>query len=180
MTTSAKSTSLQNYQIILYSRALHPELFDLTGRRVLQSHDYELETWVMPGSHMMRFSKRGHCMSELVTAMEANLPTHGVVNAEYCAGERDFEHRFGGQGVTYLSTVQTESLSENLFIATYEEMDQHARENDSLAHRWTNEHGRNLSVVDLQTLSGEAHMQAFHLIAHGGLVLRTQAIFEIA
>ncbi|MEO0483436.1 MAG: hypothetical protein AAF138_07400 [Planctomycetota bacterium] len=180
MTTSAKSTSLQHYQIILYSRALHPELFDLTGRRALTSGDYELETWVMPGSHMLRFGKMGHCMSELVTARETSLPTHGVINAEYCAGERDYEHRFNEQGVTYLSTVQTESLSENLYIATYDEMDDHARANDSLAHRWTDDHGRNLSVIDLQTLSGEAHMQAFHLIANGGLVLRTQAIFEIA
>ncbi len=35
--------SLQSYQVILYHRALHPELFQLRGRKVVRHGDYELE-----------------------------------------------------------------------------------------------------------------------------------------
>ncbi|MEL7473620.1 MAG: DUF2617 family protein [Planctomycetota bacterium] len=180
MSVPAKSTCLQNYQIILYNRALHPELFELNGRRVERHGDYELETWIMPGSHMLRFGQREHCSCELVTPQERDLPTHGVISAAFCAGERDYEHAFEPHGVTYLSTVQTETLSENLYIATFDEMNRHALSNDSLVHRWDDEHGRNLSMLDCQQFNTEVHVQSFHLLAQGGLVLRTQTIFETA
>lgn len=180
MNVPTKSSALQNYQIILYGRALHPELFQLHGRRVVEHTEYELESWVMAGAHLLRFGRGGHCACELVSEQEAGLPTSGVVSAAFCAGERDYEHRFTDHGVTYMSTVQTETLSENLYIATYDEMNDHARENDSLTHRWNDASGRNLSLVDIQRLNSEVHVQAFHLLAQGGLVLRTQTIFELA
>jgi hypothetical protein len=75
--------------------------------------------------------------------------------------------------------VQTETLSENLYTATYNELLEFAREEDAAAHTWAdNEGGRNLSFVDVQRFRKEIHAQGYHLIAAGGLVVRTQAIFE--
>jgi hypothetical protein len=179
MSLPVKSPSLQSYQLLLYSRALHPEAFPLKGRRVVrQPGIYEFEVWAMSGAHLLRFESRGLCACELVSDQEGRLPEAGVVSAFLCAGERDFEHRFTRDRVTYMTTVQTETLSENLFLATYEEMMDVARATNALLHRWDDETGKCLSMIDIQQYSREVHAQAYHLIATGGLVLRTQTIFE--
>lgn len=179
-TPTRSSNSLQTYQTILYGRALHPELFALRARRVVRHGGYELEAWLTPGGHVLRFEHGSVCATELLTDQERNLPTAGIVTAFLCAGERDYEHTFGKNAVTYMTTVQTETLSENLYNSTYQEMLAFVRETTALAHAWSDEGGRCLSVVDLQRYNQEVHAQAYHLIAAGGIVVRTQTIFEHA
>lgn len=175
---STTRTSLQTYQTILYKCALHPELFQLRGRRVVKHADYELEGWLMQGAHIFRFEHGTLCCSELVTDQEGGLPSGGVVTAFLCAGDRDYEHRFERAGITFMHSVQTETLSENLFDSTFREMQEFAREAGALSCEWDTEQGRNLSIIDLQRYGKEIHCQAYHLHANGGVVLRTQTLFE--
>lgn len=207
MNTPQKTNALQAYQVVLYDRALHPEWFGLKNRRVARHGNWELEAWVMQGQHLLRFERGPICASELVTDQESGLPTAGAVAAFLCAGERDFDHAFApgapsssgsmtgkipnltsvirGEpatcpkgGVLYMTTVQTESLSENLYIATVEEMTAHVRENGSLLHAWNEDAGRGMTIVDIQKYATEVHVQAYHLLPAGGVVIRTQSIFE--
>lgn len=180
MNLPSRSNSLQSYQILLYDRALHPELFALRGRRVVRHNGYELEAWLMHGSHLLRFEHQGQCACELVTDQETGLPGSGLVAALLCAGERDFEHAFPARRVTYMTTVQTETLSENLYRATLKEMVEFAGQNGALTCRWDDDAGQCLSVLDLQRYCREVHAQSYHLMARGGLVVRTQTIFEHA
>lgn len=180
MNTPTRSSALQTYQLVLYKRALHPELFQLKGRRTLVHDGYEFEAWIMPGSHLLRFQMDKFCACELVTDQSGRLPSDGGVASFLCAGEHDFEHAFVPEKIKYVSTVQTETLTESLFAATYEEMLEFAEETESLVYRWKDsDGGRCLSVLDLQRMSREVHAQSYHLLARGGLVLRTQSIFEM-
>lgn len=179
MNTTAKSNSLQSYQVILYGRALHPELFSLKGRQVLRNGDYEVESWTMNGSHLLRFEYKTVCCCELVTDNEKN-PTQGVVSSFLCAGEHEFEHRFPKDRVNYMTSVQTETLSENLFATEFEELLDLGKKMNALIHRWNDDVGPCLSVLAMQALNREAHIQAYHLLANGGLILRSQTIFEHA
>lgn len=178
MNLPQKPSLLQTYQIILYNRVLHPELFPLKGRRVIRHGAYELEAWVMPGAHLLRFERGGLCACELLTEHERSVPTIGIVTSFLCAGERDFDHRFTKDGVNYMTSVQTETLSDNLYQSTFEEIREIVRENSALAHTWDDEAGKCMSVVDVQRYNTEVHAQSYHLIAALGLVLRTQTIFE--
>ncbi|MCB9845186.1 MAG: hypothetical protein H6811_04270 [Phycisphaeraceae bacterium] len=178
MSTPIKSSSLQTYQTIVYDRALHPELFQLRDRRIIRHAGYSLESWLMRGGHILRFEYDGHCATELVTDQESNLPATGVIQAFLCAGERDYEHTFARSKITYMTSVQTETLSENLYQATYEEISELARCEGALRSDWSVDEGRCLSVLDVQRYNHEVHAQAYHMIAAGGLVLRTQTIFE--
>ncbi len=179
MSTQPKSNALQSYQVVFYGRALHPELFPLKARKVIRHNGYELEAWVMPGQHVLRFEHGALCATELLTDQERNLPTNGILAAFLCGGERDFEHPFPKNSAVYMTTVQTETLSENLYQATYDEINQLARENAALMHSWRDEAGKCLSVIDLQRYQSEVHAQAYHLLASQGLVVRTQTIFEL-
>ena len=178
MNSPSRSSSLQAYRLILYRRALHPELFRVRGRRVVTHGEYEFEWWIMPGSHLMRFQLGGQCATELITDQEDGIPDRGIVAAIPCAGERDHEQAFGDE-IRYCSTVQTETLPESLYQATYVELTQFAKESDALIHTWQDEDGgKCASILDVQRFRKEIHAQAYHLLAQGGLVLRTQSIFE--
>ncbi len=179
MENAAKLNSLQTYQVILYDRALHPEFFDLKARRVENVSAFEFEAWLMGGSHLLRFEMGSLCACELVTDQDRGLPNTGVITAFLCAGERDFDHSFKTSPVNYITTVQTETLAENLYMATFEELRAFGRESDALVHQWDDEVGPCLSMLDMQRLSREMHVQAYHLLANQGIVLRTQTIFEL-
>jgi hypothetical protein len=165
--------------MILYRRALHPELFRVKQRRTIEQGEYQFEAWLMAGSHLLRFEYAGGCGTELITDLEEGIPDRGVVAAIPCAGERDHEQLFG-ERIRLVSTVQTESLPESLYAATYKELVAFGQENDAMVHTWTDEEGgKCASILDLQRYREEVHAQSYHLMAQGGLVLRTQSIFEM-
>lgn len=179
MNLPTRPNSLQTYQLILYRKALHPAVFNLKQRRTIAHGSYELEAWVAPGSHVMRFRYDGFVASELVTDQEGGLPVDGAVTGFPCQGEHEYDHKFTAERVTYMTSVQTETLSENLYAATYDEMVDFSKETGALIHRWTDvDGGKCLSMLDVQRLAKEVHAQSYHLMAGGGLVLRTQTIFE--
>jgi hypothetical protein len=178
MNVPTKTNVLQSYQVVLYNKALHPEFFPLKGRQVVRHGEYELEAWIMPGRHLLRFEHKTLCVSELVTEQDSKIPEAGVVTAFLCAGEREYDHKFPKDRVNYVTMVTTETLADNLYQSSYQEMLQHSRANRSLAHTWTDEGGKCLSLVDIQTSKNYVHADAYHFIASAGLVLRTQSMFE--
>jgi hypothetical protein len=174
-----KFPSVQTYKLLLYQRPLHPELFAIQDRRTLAHGGYELESWVIPGGHVLRFQGGGQCLSEAVTDEDQHLPQRGLLHAVPCLGEKDFEDRVES-AVQYFTSVQTETLSENLYQATLAEMLAFADEAGAMIVRWTDsQDSDNLSVLDLQTYRKEVHAQSYHLIGSAGFVLRTQTIFEV-
>lgn len=179
-TAPPATSALQTYQSILYSRSVHPELFDIRDRKTVRHGRYDFEAWVLPGRHVLRFEHNGHCVTEHVTDQERGLPDAGVVESFLCAGERELERRFETTGIGFMTSAQTEQLGDNLYHATFEELDELARETRALAFRWTDEVGPCMSIIDTQRYAREVHVQCYHLIAKEGLVLRTQSIFEHA
>ena len=77
-----------------------------------------------------------------------------------------------------MASVQTEQLTPNLYLSTFEELDDFAREEQAMVHRWDDEIGPCMSILAYQRLAKEVHVQAYHFIAREGLVLRTQSLFE--
>lgn len=178
MNFQPKLHGLQAFQTTIYGRALHPELFQLKDRNVLKHAGLELEAWLMPGGHLLRLQSGTSCLCELLLDQDKAAPEGGKVHSFLCAAEHDYERSFDAAGVHYIHSIQTETLSETLFDATLEEMRLHAKEMQSLVYEWTDATGRCLSAVDMQRHARELHAQSYHLIATGGVVVRTQTIFE--
>lgn len=175
--THIRQNCLQALQTIVYRRPLHPELFEIRGKRVVAHPSYELEAWIMDGSHALRFGSAGFCASELVTESNKQSPDVGIVDTFFCAGDRDYEHKFEREGVNYMTTVQTEQLSDNIYASTMEELQDFGTEVNALRCEWDDD-GPCLSMIDTQRYAKEVHVQAYHMMARGGVVLRTQTIFE--
>ncbi len=179
MSVSHKTSQGQNLRMMLYRRPLHPELFDLRSRRTIRHGDYEVEQWLIPGGHIVRFQTAGQSLTEVVIDSGDHLPESNLIHALPAFGEKDYEMPREGK-LGFFTTIQTETLTDNLFASTYREMVDFAHETGSMALSFTDaEGGSCLSLVDAQKLRREYHIQAYHLIASTGLVLRTQSIFEI-
>lgn len=176
---SGHASSLQNYHMLAFRKALHPEFFGIEGRQRVQHGDYETEAWIFRGGHNLRFQLNGFCITEVVVEHIDQIPDRGLIAALPCAGERDFEEKVA-ENLIYMTTMQTETLSDHLYLGTYKEMMQHARENDSLFAAWTDAAGKpNLSLIDVQHFRSEVHIQGYHLRSDCGLVLRTQSMVQI-
>jgi len=179
MSLSSKTTSLQAYNLALYRGALHPEFFQIEGRSRIAHGEYEFEAWIFRGGHALRFEHQNLCLSEVVGEEIAHLPERGHVTTLPCAGERDHDAEFADR-LVYMTSMQTETLTDHLYLSTYNEMMDHGRMGDCLMSAWTDELGKpNLSLLDMQRYGDEVHVQAYHLRSDCGLVLRTQTIFQI-
>jgi hypothetical protein len=181
MSISHKSSNTQLFRLMVYRRALHPELFELQGRRIYRHGDYEVETWITPAGHVVRFQVDGQCVTETVLESGDHLPEHGLVHALPCLGEKDYEMQADAAAprLGYVTTVQTELLTDNLYMATFREMRDFAGEIDALCHEWHDAEGvPALSLIDVQKYKRDFHLQSYHLVGSSGLVLRTQSIFE--
>ncbi len=182
MSISHKSSNTQVFRLMLYRWALHPELFSLESRRVHRQNEYEVETWLVSSGHVIRFYVAGHCLVETVLEGGDHLPEQGLVHALPCLGEKDYEMEPTREtsGLGYVTTIQTESLTDNLYQATYREMMDFAAETNAIHRAWHDEDGQpSLSVVDAQNYKDQYHVQSYHLLGSTGLVLRTQTIFEV-
>lgn len=162
----------------LYNRAVHPEFFDLRSRRIVRHDGYELESWLVGGGHALRFSTGSCCYSEVICSNQTALPEANCLNSFVCGGEHDLDEKFEADGVGYIATIQSESLGDNLYRATFEEMLDYAGEAEAQVHRWEDDGGSSMSIVDVQRFHKQVHAQCYHLFARGGVVLRTQTIFE--
>jgi hypothetical protein len=179
MTLSSKTSRLQAYNLALYRSALHPEFFQIDGRARIMHGEYEFEAWISRGGHAVRFEHHGLCLSEVVGEDTESLPERGHVTTLPCAGEKDHEAEFADR-VVYMTSMQTETLTDHLYLSTYNEMLEHGRNSDCLLSVWLDEVGKpNLSLIDLQRYSDEVHVQSYHLRSDCGLVLRTQSIFQV-
>ncbi len=168
----------QTFNFVLYERPLHPELFELRGRRVIRHDGYELECWVFAGGHALRFEMGGACYIEVISPSELTLPEANMVDGFPCMSEHETDQHFPKDKIGYINTIQSEQLGENLFRSTYDEMLDYAREADAMVHRWECNDGPCMSIVDVQRYNNEVHAQCYHLLADSGTVLRTQTIFE--
>ncbi len=178
MSVPTKVSSLQAYSMLLYRTALHPEFFGIEGRRRIEHGEYEFEAWIFRGGHAVRFQADGTCLSEIVTDQVDHLPEPGI-GAFPCAGERDHEALYGDR-LAYTTSMQTEVLTDHLYLGTYNEMLEHSRASDGLVSMWRDESGRpNLSLLDTQRYNDSVHVQAYHLRSDCGLVLRTQSILQV-
>jgi hypothetical protein len=179
MSFASKTTSLQAYGMLLYRNALHPEFFAIEGRKRIQYGEYDFEAWIFRGGHCVRFNYGGSCVCEVVADQFAALPAKGQIISLPCAGEKDHEAQVADK-IVFMTSIQTETLSDHLYVSTYNEMVEHGRECDGIMYLWTDGHGkRNLSLLDMQRYNEEVHLQSYHLRSDCSLVLRTQSIFQI-
>ncbi len=179
MSTASKTAASPLLRMMIYDRPIHPELVSIERRRSVKHGGFSGELWLGAGGHVVRFQAMGRTLTEVVIDGGEGLPERGLIHALPAIGEKDYEMPHA-EPLHYVTTVQTEQLSDNLYQGTLREMTDFAREVGALTHPWSDSAGRgSLSLLDCQKYKRELHLQAYHLLGASGTVLRTQSIFEM-
>jgi len=173
-------SKLGAYRLLVYRRCPKFHRFKILDQRTVKHDQYEFESWLLPGGHIVKFADDKHGVIEVVTSKPNSLTSAGRVASLHCADEAEHEERFG-KHINYITSVETEIVSGRVYDITLQEMEDFAKSQGAQHCRWQERNSRqdSLSVVDVQRYHRELHVQTWHLDAPCQVIVRSQAIFEL-
>ena len=149
--------------LLLYQRTLHPELFKIFANEQVSRRAYEADVWLVEGGHVITFTAGKHTLTEVI------LMGPGEMTAP-------------GGNIRYMISTQEEQLTQTLYEATKSEIREYALKRELMMADIpaAGERGESLGVLDIERRSHELLVQSFHLFDDTQLVIKTQAIIEVA
>ena len=178
--TAVKGGAFGALQSTLVGRDVSPAALGVRVSRTVESvgSGFGLELGLMRGGHVLRFATGQTSLTEVVTARTDILVAEPLASCA-CASDDEAEYRTPDGRVSWMTSVQTEQLPAHLYPETVNEMDEVIAGGSAMVHRWADEDSDGLSLLDVQRYPHEVHVQAYHLSAAGGIVVRTQSLFEL-
>ena len=167
-------------QFLVYSRPLHPELFDIYQRRHLVKSGYETQIWVTGISHLIGFFRREAAIVELIAGADAELPERGKLMSMPVRGEKDREFTHA-EGIKYMVSCQVETMSVRLYARSHEELTGLAERRGVLVSfpQWAVESLEPFTYIDYEAKLNELHVFAYHAFPDERTLIKTQSIFEL-
>src|SRR5277367_6079495 len=166
--------------LLLYQRALHPELFKILATEQVTRRAYDADIWLVEGGHVISFTAGKTTLTEVIMN-SGEMPTErNLLQSIPCRGEKYHEMTVGGN-VRYMISTQEEQLTQTLYDATRHEISTYAekRELMNAEGQLPGDAGGFLSVLDIERRSHELLVQSFHLFDENLMVIKTQAIIEV-
>lgn len=161
-----------------FDRVLHPELFDTYAESHLKADRFDAALRICPGGHAIEFRHGRSRVTEVVGAVDQELPRRGCCLAHRLRGGRDLEFESGD--VTFCCSAHVEQVAPEVFDTLHEEL-QHDAAGALLAFEFPVAHRLQrpaLSVMQAEVTSSGFLVHAFHTFPHGHAILRTQSLFE--
>jgi len=176
------STAQQSVDLSLmvFDRALHPELFrHFADYRVDQAR-YHGNIWIVGLSHVVTVTSGRHTLTELVATENDLLPSRGIVTRFRLKGERDHE-RHAPEGWQYLVSSQVETMDEALYKSVHHDLLRHASKRGWFMayEQWTDGDMVPFTYIDHEARDREFHVHAFHAYPQELTLVKTQSIFEL-
>ncbi len=163
----------------LYQRALHPELFDIYGRRQLKTEKYETLIWATGCSHVISVFAGPLCLTELISAPGQLLPRRGLIERFQFHGRRTHKCTLS-RGLSYMTDFQVEKMSPNLYRKSHGDLERFAR-NRGLFVRFPKLAVGGLepfTYIDFEARRDELHVHAFHAFPDQVTIVKTQSLVD--
>jgi hypothetical protein len=170
---------VEDLQLCLYQRALHPELFQIHRVKRIEQPRYQVEIWVLGLAHVVTMQSGNQILTELITEENELLPKSGLATSFRFRGERDHAQSF--ETMKYILSTQVERLTSQLFPATHRDYMHYAQNRGVLVpfNEWSHGGLPPFSFIDFDARDHEFHVHAFHAFPEELTLLKTQSIFEI-
>src|SRR5882757_10013942 len=149
MSTRAKQRRSGGLTLLLYQRALHPELFKILATEQVSRRAYDADIWLVEGGHVVTFTAGKMALTEVITMQHDPLLDRNIMQSIPCRGEKYHEAMIGSN-IKYMISTQEEQLTQTLYDATRQEISTYAakRELMSADMPGVGETGGYLSVLD--------------------------------
>lgn len=173
--------TVDSLNLLVYNRPLHPELFDIYHRHVIDEPAFDADIWITGCSHLVGFHAGGQTICEVMVENDDLMPERGLVASFRCRGERQHEYK-PSEGMQYLMTFQVEQMSEKLFAQTHGDLLKAGEKRGVLVPfpQWqmTSEHIP-FCYLDYHVKPKSLHVFAYHAFPDERTVVKTQSIFEL-
>jgi len=180
-TVSAKAKlKASSLRFFLYSRSLHPELFDIYQKAHVVQGDYEARIWITGCTHVISFAVDKQVLTEVIADAEAMLPQRGLVlNLPFRGEKRHQTDR--GPHLRYLTNFQVESMSPMVYNRTHHELARLGANRGLFVPfpTWRSRSLTPFAYVDYQAKVDQLHVLAFHAFPQDLTIIKTQSIFEL-
>jgi len=168
--------------LLLYQRTLHPEFFKILEGEQVSRRAYEADIWLVEGGHVITFTAGKTTLSEVIVTNNDTLNDRNLLQSIQCRGEKYHEMTAPGGNIRYMISTQEEQLTQTLYEATKSEIREYAMKRELMMADIpaAGDRGESLGVLDIERRSHELLVQSFHLFDDTQLVIKTQAIIEVA
>ncbi len=163
----------------LYSRPLHPELFDILAENKLNQHDYQVTVQITRTGHVLAFANAKVFLTEVATSSDVLLPQRRRLLNYRLRGEHN-GNLACVPGLQYQTSFQVETLSPEIFRHVHDEIITDGTRR-GLLHNFQPNH--RLSVAPLGYVALEAKatclfLSTFHTFPDENTVVKTQSLIE--
>jgi hypothetical protein len=163
----------------LYSRALHPELFEVRATRILAQPAYVLLLRICEAGHLVEVRWKGETITEVNCDGKRDLTHRGRCLSTKVAGARDVEaHPL--PGVSFQASMQLEKLDTEVFERVTQEF-QNDRKDATVSHVFGTRNRlqpQAVSLVFADCSPRSIVVHAFHSFPDDFAIVRTQSLYE--
>jgi hypothetical protein len=164
----------------LYGRPLHPELFQVCNRHVLQRGDYEAKIEITTAGHVVTWRYGGLTLTEVATSAHHPLPERRRLMSYRLKGQRSDRVECRGN-VTYEMSFQLEPVDPEIFWTFQQELSLDGQRHGLLHHFGSS--GRMavgaLSYINFESRNRSLMIQAFHTFPDDYAIVKSQSLFQL-
>ena len=163
----------------VFSRPLHPELFDTCVGRSVERGEYAVTMAITRAGHVVSWRRGSLTLTEVAGTAAQPLPQRRRLMAHRIGSERS--ERLPVRGGTYQTCFQLETVPAELFWSFQQELVT-AGGRRGLLHRF--ESGGRMSLgavswIDAETRPRSLLVQAFHTFPDDLAIVKSQSLFEL-
>ncbi|MEX2358558.1 MAG: DUF2617 family protein [Pirellulaceae bacterium] len=164
----------------LYSRPLHPELFEIHQSRTIERGGYQARLDITSSGHLVTWRFEGLTLTEVCTSSHHPLPQKRRIMANQIKGRRSDQLECRG-GVKYQTNFHLERVSPKLFRMCQRELSYDPKV--GLMHEFESS-GRMtlgaLSYMHAETRNRSVFIQAFHTFPDDSAIVKTESYFRLS
>jgi hypothetical protein len=167
-------------RFVLFSRPLHPELFDVIEERHICRDDYQAIIRITEACHWVTWRYGDLFLTEVLTP--ANHPLPRKRKLLMCRMGRERTEKIEcWDGVVYYASFMTEQVHPSVYVRLQEEMVSGISEHGGLMHRFRG--GQRIGPAPLSFIRFEARrngllVHAFHSFPDEFAFVKSQSLFE--
>lgn len=163
----------------VFSRPLHPELYQVHARRHLDRDHYQAEVEITDCGHVITWRNEHAVICEVAAGAHQPMPTARRRLSQRLKGSRTEEIR-DLYGVNYRTHYQLESVKPDLFWMMQKQLGQGPT--DGLLHRFDSS-GRislgAMSYINIETRLRSTLIQAIHTFPDDYAIVKVESLFSM-
>jgi len=164
----------------LFSRSVHPELFDVLAHTTVRQEHYSAALLICDAGHVVAFHHNGQTLCEVTTSVDRPLPHNRQILGRRLKGHRDESVEHDG-GILYHVSFQVEQLDPDVFVHCQEELLADATRS-RMAHHFAPTSRlapAPLSFIQTEERPHSLLIHTFHTFPDNRAVVKTQSLFEV-